>query len=315
LADLRIIGIVYVNESFQLVLMYNMFIGGIILVLVIMGYYLILNPLKKSFEKSKDLEETRRIEMVTSVKKVNTAVQMQKEAELKLKTKNSQVIKLQESLSESIKQINSLGKDKSLIYLNAASDLEGYLKVVNLQKEIIENQTNVSRNDSWRPLTSAISQLNSLVGDYFSKSRSEMNEQTHSEVYLSQLISEIILSISISGSSVFEQMADMPSFKTNVDLFKNVLQPYFDLISSVENVGSVKVSALESGNFCEIKFVGLSKKFVKEVVKIENLKMIEMSFIEFKIHMAKSTIIERGGKVWIQDDVVKKGVLSLRWAL
>jgi hypothetical protein len=253
-------------------------------------------------------------EIKETQEQIISALDLQKEVDLKFKTKSAQVTKLQESLEESIHKISSLENEKSQIYLNAATDLEGYLKVMNLQKEIIENQTTISQNSSWRPLTSAVSQLNALVGDYFKKAKGGVNIQSHMEVYLSQLISEIILSNSTNGNSVFEQDSDMPTVRTDVDQLKNVLNPYFLLLSSI-NEENVKVTAFESGSVCEIKFSGLSDNAIKRLTDIEKRAIVDLDFEEFKIHMAKNCINERGGAVWAQEDAIKKGVLFLRWVL
>lgn len=314
LADLRNMALNEVYSSSNISPYINFYFAGFLFLLAGIGFLRILKPLQLSFKLSEESLKSHHFELNNSQSQVNSALELQKEFELKLKTKNAQVIKLQESLEESILKISALSNDKSLIYLNAATDLEGYLKVVNLQKEIIENQTNISQNTSWRPLTSAISQLNSMVGDYFKKSKNGVNTQMQSEVYLSQLIAEIILSSSTSDQSIFEQFTDMPLVKTNVEVLKNVMQPYFQLISSL-NESNISVSAQESGAVCEIKWVGLSPNCIKRIVDIDKADLVNLDFAEFKIHMAKNTILERGGKIWTQSDVGKKGALFLRWVL
>lgn len=314
LTDIRIMCLALIDESSNNSAITSVYFSILVLFFAILAYFGVLRPLTYSFNKNEELLTQYESKLTETKDQVISAIELQKESELKLKTKNAQVSKLQESLEESIKRISSFDHDKSMIYLNAATDLEGYLKVVNLQKGIIENQTSIAQNSSWRPLTSAISQLNSMVGDYFKKAKDGVNSQSQNEVYLSQLISEIILSTSSSDSSIFEQVSDMPSVKTNVELFKNVLLPYFSLVASVSN-NKVHVSAVESGAVCEVKIVGLSNVAIKRILEIEQKKLVNLDFFEFKIHMAKNTIIERGGAVWTQDDVVSKGALCIRWVL
>jgi hypothetical protein len=315
LVSLRILMTTSVNESSRFTLFLSIMISMCIMMILAIAYLKVIKPLKKSFDSSIEVLASNKKELEETKEQIITALNLKKESDLLLKTKNAQVIKLQESIEESIKQISQLGKDKSHIYLNTATDLEGYLKVINLQKEILENQTNISQNNSWRPLTSAFSQLNSMIGGYYKMAKDGFNSQVQTEVYLSQLISEIILSTKQNGSSKFEQVSDMPSIKTNALLLKNVVQPYFEFMACEDSSENIKVSAQESGSVCEIKFIGISKDFIEKLVEVENIQMVDMSFNEFKLHIAKNAIIERGGKVWTQDEVLNKGILCLRWVL
>ncbi|MGB1003787.1 MAG: hypothetical protein ACPGVC_06135 [Salibacteraceae bacterium] len=314
LADLRIVVNNEAQNSALEGLYLNFYLVFILLFLAIIVFFGILKPIKKSFTTSEAQFNAYNSELIERNKKEQDLLKAKNDIELKLKTKNAQVFKLQDSVEESITQIEALRRDKSLIYLNAASDLEGYLKVVKLQKEIIENQTNISQNSSWTPLSSAIAQLNSMVGDYFNRAKGGFKSELQSEVYLSQLISEIILSTSIADESIFEQVEDMPSIKTNVVLLKNVISPYFELVNTVKDK-NIKVSAYESGAICEIKLIGLSDSFLNALVEISKKDLVNMNFLEFKIHMAKNLIVERGGAVWVQDDAENKGVICLRWTL
>ncbi len=283
--------------------------------LSIYGYFRVINPFKRVFRETRRLSLEFKNRTQDGIKQIENSLKSEKESGIRLKIKQAEVLKLQDSLEESIQQIGRLSKERSFIYLNSATELEGYLKVVNLQKEILENQTNIHQNESWTTLNGAITQLNALVGDNFNKSKQSINSIGDSEVYLSQLISEIILSSSANDETKFEQVADMPSIKTDVSSLKGALRPYFEMISKYESSKKINVSAYESGAVCEFKFVGLSRDFIEKMEILDQKKSIDLGYNEFKIFMAKKSIINRGGKVWGQQDVVNKGVFCIRWVL
>lgn len=283
--------------------------------LAVYGYFRVMTPFKTIFREVRRLSQGFKEESDECRSRMDLAINNYEDREVKYKVKQAEVLKLQSSLEESIQQISRLSNERSFIYLNTATDLEGYLKVIKLQKEILENQTNIGQNDSWKTLNGAISQLNSLVGDNFKWSKQSIHSRSDSEVYLSQLISEIILSSSSKDEIKFEQVADMPSVKTNVSLLKGALRPYFEMISKYENSERINVSAFESGSVCEFKFVGLTNNLIEKLEEISNKDSLNLGFKEFKIFMAKKSILSRGGKVWGQQDVANKGVFCIRWVL
>ncbi len=303
------------SESHLMGFWINMIQALLFVFLAIYGYVRVIIPFIVVFKETKRIyrEMDSDVERAELSEKKSNSLRIKSEKELLIK--KAEVVKLKDSLDESIHQISRLSSERSFIYLNSATDLTGYLNVINKQKEILENQTKISEQDSWTPLTGAISQLNSLVGDYFRKSKESVNRRSDSEVYLSQLISEIILSASGKEDSKFEQIEDMPSIKTEVSLLNNTLKPYFELMVQNENKGSIRVSAFESGSVCEFKFIGLTSGFNDLVESIYEKETRDMDFNEFKVHMAKSAIISRGGKVWGQEDVANKGVFCIRWVL
>lgn len=286
------------------------------LFLLISAYFLIIKPLRRSLHQIQLLVGKWKTRVRKSESAMNTAINKEKESALLLKTKVAQVMKLQESLKVAIHTANQVKQDKNLVYFNAATDLGDYLKVLNRQKEILENQTNIAQQIGWSTMTNTIAQLNALVGDYFNQSKHGHTNKNQKEVYLTQLISEILISSSNNNDQVeFEQVADMPTVKTDVELLKRVLSPYFELISDVETSGKVKISIVEDGAMCEIKFMGLTNKFKERLVKIENKELSDLNFDEYKIHMSKNTIEERGGKQWIQSMKAHNGVFIISWVL
>ena len=160
--------------------------------LAIYGYVRVIIPFIVVFKETKRIyrEMDSDVERAELSEKKSNSLRIKSEKELLIK--KAEVVKLKDSLDESIHQISRLSSERSFIYLNSATDLTGYLNVINKQKEILENQTKISEQDSWTPLTGAISQLNSLVGDYFRKSKESVNRRSDSEVYLSQLILSLI---------------------------------------------------------------------------------------------------------------------------
>ena len=304
----------YFKNKKEVVLWMNYLLIAIFICITPITYLKVLNPLRKRFAINEEIFRNNEGMVENLTTKTNAALNLQKDSEGKLKIKQAQVVKLQQSLEESITQIENLTKDKSTIYLQIAMKLDGFLKVMNLQKEILENQNSIAQNASWRPLSSTISQLNSLVGDYFTKSKHLLDNEAQSNVYLSQLISEVILSFS-NGKSKFKQVSDMPSITTNVEILKSALEPYFELISEMNSDGYINVSAFESGSVCEIKFMGLSNEFNTLLLNIERKDTVDLSFSEFKLRMAKNAIIERGGKTWSQDDIANKSIFCIRWVL
>jgi len=286
------------------------------LFLLVSAYFLIIKPLRRSLHQIQLLVSKWKTRVRKSESAMNVAIGQEKESKLLLKTKIAQVMKLQESLKVAIHTANQVKQDKNLVYFNAATDLGDYLKVLNRQKEILENQTNIAQQIGWSTMTNTIAQLNAMVGDYFNQSKHGHTNKNQKEVYLSQLISEILISSSNNNDQVvFEQVADMPTVKTDVELLKRVLAPYFELISDVETSGSVKISIIEDGAICEIKFMGLTNKFKERLVKIENKELSDLNFEEYKIHMSKNTIEERGGKQWIQSMKAHNGVFIISWVL
>jgi hypothetical protein len=288
---------------------------GVFSMLALLGFLFIIRPLRQNFQESEMMVSKWEGDLVHKEESVKAAIQNEKESTMLLKAKVAQVRKLQESLEIAINTANKVKQDKNLVYYNAATDISGYLKVLNLQREILENQTNIGQNLSWTTLTSSISQLNSMVGDYFQRSKNGFNSQNHKETYLSQLVSEILLSIPDNENLVFEQVTDMPTIKTNIELFKRMLQPYFELISRVEMEGKVSISAIENGTACEIKFMGLTNKFKSEMNLIESKDLSNLDFEEFKIHMSSNAISERGGRQWMQFDLGETGVFNIHWVL
>jgi hypothetical protein len=285
------------------------------LMLLISAYFFIITPLKNNFEQVQIVLTKWNLKVEKSENAMNVAIGKEKESSLLLKTKIAQVIKLQESLKVAIQTANQVKQDKNLVYFNAATDLGDYLKVLNRQKEILENQTNIAQQIGWNTLTSTIAQLNAMVGDYFNQSKLGITNKYQKEVYLSQLISEILISSSSNDLLVFEQVADMPTVKTDVELLKRVLLPYFELISRVEVSGKIRISVIEDGSSCEIKFMGLTNAFKESLVKIESKELADLDFDEYKIHMSKNTIEERGGKQWIQAMKKHNGVFIISWVL
>lgn len=287
----------------------------IYIALLVFAYLFVIKPLRSNFEQFQLLITKWKSKVRKSESTMNLAINKEKESSLLLKTKVAQVIKLQESLKVAISTANQVKQDKNLVYFNAATDLGDYLKVLNRQKEILENQTNIAQQIGWSTLTSTIAQLNAMVGDYFNQSKLGQANKNQREVYLSQLISEILISTSGNEKVEFEQVADMPTVKTDVELLKRVLLPYFELISKVELMGKVKISVIEDGSTCEIKFMGLTNTFKEALVGVENKELADLDFDEYKIHMSKNTIEERGGKQWIQAMKKHNGVFIISWVL
>ena len=285
------------------------------LLLALIGYFQVIKPLGKNFKNTEEVIRGWKERIGQNEIELLETVQKEKANSLILKTKIAQVQKLQESLELALNQASKAKQDKNLVYHNAATDLSGYINVMNLQKEIIENQTNMTNNENWSNLTGSISQLNSLVGDYFNRAKMGLSYQNQSEVYLSQLVSEILLSIPNKEKIEFEQVTDMPTIKTNVELLTRVLLPYFEMISSCHYNGKIKISATENGIACEVKFMGLSPKFKEKWEEMENKQVSDLDFDEFKVHMSSNTINERGGRQWLQFDQGDTGVFTINWIL
>ena len=299
------------NSIYQL----DWIFAGMYSLLALLGYLQVIRPLGKNFRNTEEVIIEWKEKIGKNEIKLLETVQKEKANSLILKTKIAQVQKLQESLELALNQASKAKQDKNLVYHNAATDLSGYINVMNLQKEIIENQTNMTNNENWSNLRGSISQLNSLVGDYFNRAKMGVSYQNQSEVYLSQLVSEILLSIPNKEKIEFEQVTDMPCIKTNVELLTRVLLPYFEMISSCQNNGKIMVSATENGEACEMKFIGLSPMFKQKWAKMEQKVVSDLDFDEFKIHMSGNTINERGGRQWLQFDQGETGVFTINWIM
>lgn len=233
----------------------------------------------------------------------------------KLNVKVAQVKKLQESLELAIAYSNKTQKDKSLIYYNLATDLTEYIKVLNLQKSILENHINISQNENWLTLSNTISQLNSLAGNYFSQAKTGVQNKQQKSIYLSQFMSEILVSLNTGKNTTFNQDADMPQINTDAYLLKRVLLPYLQLITSIEEQQTITYSAKEDGDYCEFKFLGLDKAFEESLASLKDKDISDYSFEEFRLYMASKSIEERGGKYWLQFNHGEKGMLTIYWSL
>jgi len=298
-------------------LTFMVLIGSIVLMVLLAAgvHFLLFLPVtsvnKHLTEKiSSDLTEQKGFE-----ENLKTLIDKESETQSLFKVKSAQVLKLQESLELAIAYSNKTLQDKNLIYFNVANDLSEYIKVMVLQQKIIKNQTSLERNENWVTLSNTISQLNSMAGNYFNTAKNGQNIQQHGEVYLTQLMSEILVSMKLSNNVVFEQVSDMPTIHTDISLLKRVLRPYFNLMADNSKDLTISYLAKVDNVFCEIKFLGLQPNFKIQLDKLEEKDLVNFSFEEFKVHMANKAIEERGGKYWIQDDVADKAVFSIYWPL
>lgn len=303
------------SESNNFIYQYQWLTTVAYLLLALLGYLKIIKPLGTSFKETTKLIEDWKTRVADNDQKLASVIQQEKTNALFLKTKIAQVQKLQESLEMALTNSNKAKQEKNLVYFNAATDISGFINVMNMQREIIENQTDLGKNNNWVILTGSISQLESLVGDYFNRAKIGFSHQNQSEIYLSQLLSEILLSMANNEGIVFEQVSDMPTIKTNATLFKRVIQPYFEMIANCKNNGKIKISAIENGVGCELKFIGLSPLFQEKWKEMEAKELVDLSFDEFKIHMSKNAINERGGSQWLQFDQGNTGVFHINWVL
>lgn len=304
-----------ISDSSSFVYKVNMLNYAWYLLLAVLGYFKVIRSLQKNVSGIDVLREKWSSKIRSNNKDLEVAVKENKESQLILKTKKAQVIKLQESLEESIRQMNKMKKDKKAAFFNIASDIDSYLKVLNLQKEILENQTEISGNLNWTSLTNGIVQMQAIVEEYFNKAKSGESVYTLQDVYLTQLVSEIIISIPNKGKIVFEQVADMPNVRTDVDALKRVLEPLFEFISNCNEGTKISVSIVEVGMYCEIKFIGLTQLFKEKWERLAENDSLELDLSAFRIKMANNMIEERGGKVWLQFDVGEKGIFNISWVL
>lgn len=304
------------SSHFQFITVIVLGVSGVLLLLLRIGFHFLIFSTKSTI----NTVNKNPFEVKTDSKNKKELIDLggsEKEAQLNaiLKVKSAQVLKLQESLELAIAFSNKTQQDKNLIYFNISSDLSEYIKVMTLQQKIIENQTNLRNNENWVTLKNAISQLNSLAGNYFNQAKNGLYTDQNSEIYLTQLISEIIVSLGEDNKISFEQVSDMPTIKTNMELLKRTLKPYFGLMVIPPAKGLIRVSAKEDGAFCEFKFFGLSSIFERQFNQIDKLELSDLSFEEFKVHMANKTIRERGGKYWTQSNTKEKGLFTIYWPL
>ena len=288
---------------------------GLLLLIAALGHFLLFRPVETANKKLTQKvwsEQSESHGFETKVKEVQLETTKAKSL---LKVKTAQVLKLQESLELAIAYSNKTQQDKGLIYFNLANDLSEYIKVMVLQQKIIENQTSMEGNENWVTLTNTVSQLNSMSGNYFNLAKNGQNLKTHGEVYLTQLLSEILVSMKLYNGVSFEQISDLPTINTDIELLKRVLKPYFKLMMLNTSNTVIKYSGRLDSSFCEIKFFGLQPAFEKELTELEQKDIADFSFEEFKVHMANKTIVERGGKYWMQQDLPDKGVFTIYWSL
>jgi hypothetical protein len=289
--------------------------SGVLFLLLVLTYNLVIvRPLENKKDAFSEELSSMQSELAEEQRKTEDIAKKAKETETLLKVKTAQVKKLQESLELAIAYSTKTQQDKNLIYFNIASDLSNYCKVLNLQKKILENQTSLGVNENWMVLTNTISQIHSLAGDYFKQAKNHVLHKDNQEIYLAPFLSEIILSLGHDHSVSFEQVADLPSIKTNTELLKRVLQPYMDLISHKTPKGVVSYSARVDGIYCEFKFFGLDMEFESALASTFKKDLSDYSFDEFKIHMAEKVLMERGGKAWVQLDS-GKAVFTVYWPL
>jgi hypothetical protein len=305
----------YDTQNFSKTTKQVLIYSGVLFVLLVLFYNVVV---VRSLETKKEAISDELISMQSELKgehrKSEEIVKKAKETETLLKVKTAQVKKLQESLELAIAYSTKTQQDKNLIYFNIASDLSNYCKVLNLQKKILENQTSLGVNENWMVLTNTISQIHSLAGDYFKQAKNHVLHKDNQEIYLAPFLSELILSLGHDNSVSFEQVADLPSIKTNTELLKRVLQPYMDLISHKTPKGVVSYSARVDGIYCEFKFFGLDMEFESALSSTFKKDLSDYTFDEFKIHMAEKVLMERGGKAWVQLDS-GKAVFTIYWPL
>jgi hypothetical protein len=313
--ELEVWSVKQMSDSSSVVFKLNIFTFAWYFMLVVLGYFKVISSLQKNVIGIDTVREKWTKKIKDNDKDLAVAVKQDKASQLILKTKNVQVLKLQESLDESIRQMAKMKKDKKTAFFNIASDIDSYLNVLNLQKEILENQTDISENLNWISLTNGIVQMRTIVDEYFNKAKRGDGLYNQQEVYLTQLVSEIIISIPNKGKIVFEQIADMPNIRTDVDALKRVLEPFFEFISSCNEGSKVSVSIIELGMYCEIKFIGLTQLFREKWEQLDDKDSAELGLNTFRIHMAKNTVEERGGKIWLQFDVGEKGIFHISWVL
>ena len=288
---------------------------GFVILISILVHFLLFKPVASANKELTKKISSEKSEAQIFEAKVKAAKTETSKAKSLLKVKTAQVLKLQESLELAIAYSNKIQQDKSLIYFNIANDLSEYIKVMVLQQKIIENQTSMEGNENWVTLANTVSQLNSMSGNYFNLAKNGQNSDRNGEVYLTQLLSEIVVSMKLENGVSFEQVADLPTIHTDVDLLKRVLKPYFKLMTLKAKNTVIKYSGKIDNSFCEIKFLGLQSAFKKQLTKLEQKDLSDFSFEEFKVHMANKTIVERGGKYWMQEDVKDRGVFTIYWSL
>jgi len=287
----------------------------LILGLIILIYFWVFKPIRTDLRiiKGLALEWNKQIEI--SQESSNQSKLKKEQSELVLKTKKAQVIKLQQSLEEAIYRTEETNNRKKQIYYDIASELEQHTSFLETQFQIIENQTDVANHENWVQLSSNLDNLNSLVSKFYDSAQTGGIITPKQEVYLTPLISEVIISNTINGNVSFKQLEDLPSVFTDEIELKRVLLPFFEFISICGDIKTVQISAVEKKGFCEFKFIGLPKSFKdlweSKVIEAGN----QTNLSSFKLRYAINSIANRGGKTWVQFDIGSKGILIISWVL
>ena len=303
-----------INQATNLVYII-LIISILFITLILLAYFLLINPIKKSLIYNHSMSKKWFSEIESNKLLVKQSDAARLESDLFLKTKQAQVIKLQQSLEEAIHRAEMTNNSKKQIYYEIASELEQQNSFLTTHFKIIENQSDVSSHENWTQLSHNLERLSNLVSKYYETAQEAGALTPKQEVYLTPLISEIIISKTTNGNVAFKQLEDLPTILTDEIALKRNLLPFFEFISSCTDIKTVQISAIQKKNICEFKFVGLPQSFKKlwdSKVKQDDKTPTRSTF---KLQYAISSISNRGGKTWTQFDIGKNGMLIISWVL
>ena len=285
------------------------------LLLVVLTYSQVIIPFKQNILINNVIAKEWSVKIDSSQRQSNQSELKRKESELILKTKNAQVIKLQQSLEESMLQTEVTKISKKQIYYDIASELEQHASFLTAHFQVIENQTDVSSHENWLQLSSNLDRLNHLVSKFYDSAQEGTTITSKQEVYLTPLLSEVIISNTTNGSVSFKQLEDLPTILTDEIELKRILLPFIEFISTHCENKTVQISVIEKKNTCEFKFVGLPISFKKSWDTNILLEEKILSRSVFKLQHAIKSINDRGGKTWGQFDIGDTGILTISWVL
>ena len=303
-----------INQSNNLVYVI-LSISFLFIILITLAYFSLIKPIKKNVIYNHEMSKKWFKEIESNQLLVKKSEAARIESELFLKTKKAQVIKLQQSLEEAIYRSEMTNNSKKQIYYEIASELEQHNSFLMTHFQVIENQTDVSGHENWVQLSHNLERLSNLVTKYYESAQEGGTITPKQEVYLSPLISEVIISKTTNGNVNFKQLEDLPTILTDEIALKRVLLPFFEFISSCTDIKTVQISASQKKNTCEFKFVGLPQSFKKLWDSKTSQDDKNPTRSTFKLQFAINSISNRGGKTWTQFDIGKNGVLIISWVL
>lgn len=285
------------------------------IILVGIAYFKVIIPFKQNIQINIELAKVWASKIKDNQSQANQSELKRKESELFLKTKSAQVIKLQQSLEEIIHQYDLTNNSKKQIYYEVAAELEQLTVLLNTHFQIIDNQTDVSSHENWAILLGNLEELNNLISKLFNSAQTGGQIAPKQEVYLTPLISEVIISTPTKGNGILKQIQDLPTILTDELALKRVLLVFIKFISINCENDTIQISAVEKMNSCEIKFVGLPISFKKKWDLNSSQEGEDLDLMPFKLTHAINSINNRGGKVWTQFDLGENGVLIISWVL